>query len=413
VPAGDALCFVLAARDVTDRLKAEAEQRKLEEQLRQAQKMEAVGRLAGGVAHDFNNLLTVITGYGQMLIEENVGTEEQRENLRAIVDAAHQASSLTGQLLAFSRKQVLRPVALDLNALVLDADRMLKRLIPEDIEVVTNLAPGLPCIRADAGQVQQVLLNLALNARDAMPSGGRLTFATSLLRSVPAGSPWPADSPAANGLVRLAVSDNGAGIAPDTLAHVFEPFFTTKERGKGTGLGLSTVYGIVTQSGGTIGVQSEPGRGTTFEILLPAAGEPRAVMAAHPAQAIGGTETVLVVEDQSDVRRMVALVLERLGYHVLQAASGEEALRLLTSHQEPLDLLVTDVVMPGMTGDHLARLLRLARPGLPVLFMSGYADRLVMERELATTQASFLQKPFSPAVLAARVRAVLDAPASS
>jgi CheY-like chemotaxis protein len=350
----------------------------------------------------------VITGYGQMLIEENVGTEEQRENLRAIVDAAHQASSLTGQLLAFSRKQVLRPVALDLNALVLDADRMLKRLIPEDIEVVTNLAPGLPCIRADAGQVQQVLLNLALNARDAMPSGGRLTFATSLLRSVPAGSPWPADSPAANGLVRLAVSDNGAGIAPDTLAHVFEPFFTTKERGKGTGLGLSTVYGIVTQSGGTIGVQSEPGRGTTFEILLPAAGEPRAAVAPRPAQAIGGTETVLVVEDQSDVRRMVALVLERLGYHVLQAASGEEALRLLTSHQEPLDLLVTDVVMPGMTGDHLARLLRLARPGLPVLFISG----IVNERDLVLRGApkirfSFLRKPFQASNLVQKVREML------
>jgi two-component system, cell cycle sensor histidine kinase and response regulator CckA len=408
VRAGDELHYVLAARDVTERQAAETAQRKLEEQLRQVQKMEAVGRLAGGVAHDFNNLLTVITGYGQMLLEDGIDRGVLRKYTETLLEAANQAASLTGQLLAFSRKQVLHPVALDLNTLVTDAHRMLRRVIPADIEVVTDLHPGVPAVLADAGQMHQVLLNLALNARDAMASGGRLTIATSPALAVSTAE-LPIRKGTLPGAARLVVSDAGAGIDAEMLGHIFEPFFTTKAPGKGTGLGLSTVYGIVTQSGGTVTVQSEVGKGTSFEILLPAAVEAARAEAAAGDRPAGGVETVLVAEDQPDVRRMAATVLGRLGYRVLEAANGAEALRVAESLAGPLHLLVSDIVMPGMNGHHLARRMRDARPGLRVLFISGYADRLLIERELGQHDAFFLQKPFTPGALGASVRAALDA----
>jgi two-component system, cell cycle sensor histidine kinase and response regulator CckA len=406
--AGDAVHYVLAARDITGRIDAEASHRTLEEQLRQAQKMEAVGRLASGVAHDFNNLLTVITGYGQMLLEDGIERGILRKYAETLLEAAHQAASLTGQLLAFSRKQVLHPAALDLNALVGEAARMLRELLPANIDIVTDLDRAVPPVLIDAGQIQQVLVNLAVNAREAMEAGGRLTVTTSPAQAVAPGE-LPPKTGGSPGAARLTVSDNGPGIDAAALAHVFEPFFTTKPPGSGLGLGLSTAYGIVTQSGGTISVQSQPGKGTMFEILLPAAIEPARAEAGTRERPAIGVETVLIVEDQPDVRRMAGTVLGRLGYRVLEAENGADALRVSDSLAGPLHLLVSDIVMPGMNGHHLARRLREARPGLRVLFISGYADRLLIEHGPGQPHAFFLQKPFSPASLAASVRAALDA----
>ncbi len=401
------------ARDVSERKQAEEVLRRTEENLRQAQKMEAVGRLAGGVAHDFNNLLTVITGYSDILLQQMKADDPARGPVAEIGAAAGRAASLTGQLLAFSRKQVLRPRVLDLNALVASAAKMLGRLIGEDIELATDLAPGALAVRADPGQVEQVLMNLAVNARDAMPRGGRLRIHT---RAVERGGPEPL--PGREGepgrYVLLEVSDTGCGMPPEVRDRLFEPFFTTKEVGKGTGLGLATVYGIVTQSGGAIDVASAPGQGTTFTIYLPkppglgAAADPGPADAAEPA---GGRETVLLVEDEDGVRGLAGQALSGRGYTVLEARGGTEALALAERHPGGIDVLVTDVVMPGLGGVALARRLAEARPGLRVLYMSGYTDSVLFRHGVEQDAINYLWKPFKPLELVRRVREVLDAPA--
>jgi len=389
-------------RDVTQR-------RQLEEQLRQAQKIEAVGRLAGGVAHDFNNLLNVITGYGQMIFRRLADSPE-REKTRAILQAAERAAGLTRQLLAFSRKQVLEPKVLDLNAVVSGMDEMLRRLIGEDIELQADLAPDLGRTRADPGQIEQVLMNLVVNARDAMPRGGRVTLETTNAEMDEA---YVRDHLGARPgrYVTLAVCDTGLGMDAETQKHIFEPFFTTKEKGKGTGLGLATVYGIVKQSEGYIWVDSAPGAGTTVRVFLPRVeGEPvvepkrPAVPEQEPAR---GTETVLLVEDEEMVRRMTREVLEGAGYHVLEASSGFAALRVSSGHGGRLDLLLTDVVMPGMSGRELAERLAPVRPGMKVLYMSGHTDDAIFHHGVNQAGTGFLQKPFTPETLERRVRELL------
>jgi PAS domain S-box-containing protein len=396
------------ARDVT-------EQRQLEVQLRQAQRMEAVGQLAGGVAHDFNNLLTAITGCTTLLLDSLGPNDPRIEEVQEISRAAQRAADLTRQLLAFGRRQLLQPVVLDLNDTVRDAGKLLRRLLGENIRIETGLAPDLGRVRADRGQLEQVLLNLAVNARDAMPHGGTLLIQT---RNV---APEDPDlrirpEPGAAGYVLLRVSDSGVGIDEATRGRIFEPFFTTKEVGKGTGLGLSTVYGIVKQSGGEIWVDSEVGRGTTFTICLPRteAGEPKGVDApARPASLATGHETVLVVEDEASLRRVTRRTLESRGYAVLEAGGAEEALAILQSRGAPVDLLVTDVVMPGGNGAELAVQARGLFPGLPVLFISGYADEETLRHGVDQAEAVLLSKPFSADDLVLRVRKLLDARAGA
>jgi PAS domain S-box-containing protein len=394
--------FIVNSRDVTDELL-------LEEQLRQAQKMEAIGRLAGGVAHDFNNLLTVIQGYSDFIHQASAPDDARRDDAEEIRRAADRAALLTQQLLAFSRKQVLQPRVLAINAVVDETSRMLRRLIGEDVTLDLRLAPDAGAVRADAGQLQQTLMNLAVNARDAMPLGGRLVIETvrvGVERDEPA-QPAPLTP---GRYVRLAVRDTGTGMRPDVLARAFEPFFTTKEPGKGTGLGLSTVYGIVTQSKGHLRVHSAPGQGTMFEIFFPSADAP-AVATTPPlgTLAVRGAETVLLVEDDAMVRRLAETTLTRAGYHVLTAASGADALRLVTERDAVIALVITDVVMPGMPGPALAQRLEASHPGLRVLYMSGYADDTMARYGVNEERVSFLAKPFTPSVLAERVREVLDA----
>ncbi len=385
------------------------ERKRLEAQLRQSQKMEAVGRLAGGVAHDFNNLLTVITGYSDLLLEELSDDNRLRRAADEIHKAADRAASLTCQLLAFSRRQVLEPKVLHLNQVVSNIDKMLRRLIGEDIDLLTVLEPQLGRVKGDRGQIEQVIMNLALNARDAMPHGGKLTIETANVEldeaytcSHIAVQPGP--------YVMLAVSDTGCGMDEETQAHLFEPFFTTKEPGQGTGLGLATVYGIVKQSGGNIWVYSEPERGTTFKIYLPrveeavedaATGEP----ARHPPS---GSETVLLVEDEQSVRQLVGEALRRNGYTVLEASNGAEAIRVCEGHQGPIQLLVTDVVMPEMGGRALAQRLASLRPEMKVLYMSGYTNNAIVHHGVLDPGTAFLQKPFRPADVARKVREVLE-----
>jgi PAS domain S-box-containing protein len=383
-------------------------QRRLEQQLAQAQKMEAIGRLAGGAAHDFNNLITVVAGYGQML-REGVGDKPLlREAAEEILHASDRAAALAGQLLVFSRRKAIQPRILDLNELITDVKRMLTRVLGEDVELRTQLSPTLGMVKADPGQLEQVIVNLALNARDAMPSGGKLTIET-------ANADLGADYARSYGIspgpyVMLAVSDTGCGMTSDVKGHLFEPFFTTKERGMGTGLGLSTVYGIVKQHGGDIWVYSEPDRGTTLKIYLPRTTEAAtAEEMMMPESLPSGTETVLVVEDEEGVRRLIRDVLELQGYTVLEAASGESALER-TEGFPHIDLLVTDVVMPKMSGRDLAEALKLLRPEIKVLFLSGYTDRAVVEHGVGASD-NFLQKPFTPVALARAVRQVLDRPA--
>jgi nitrogen-specific signal transduction histidine kinase len=391
------------SRDVTDR-------RALEEQLLQSRKMDAIGRLAGGIAHDFNNLLTVIQGYSDFIIAGSAPGDEHREDAQEIRDAAARAALLTQQLLAFGRKQVRHPRVIDLNAVVEEMSRMLRRLIGEDVELDLRLARDAGAVFADAGQLQQVLMNLAVNARDAMPNGGRLTIETGRLaveRETPA-QPAPI---APGEYARLTVRDTGTGMTPDVLARAFDPFFTTKEVGKGTGLGLSTVYGIVTQSSGHLRVDSAPGKGTAFEIVFPHAGD-AAAPAATPAvtRLPRGAGTILLVEDDSLVRRLVAGVLERAGYRVIVAASADDALSLAAAHDGPIDLVVTDIVMPGRPGPELVARLEAARPGIRTLYVSGYADDMVARYGVTEERVSFLAKPFSPEELARRVRELLDGP---
>jgi two-component system cell cycle sensor histidine kinase/response regulator CckA len=384
------------------------ERRRLEAQLRQAQKMEAVGQLAGGIAHDFNNLLTAIIGYATLLDRALPADTDVREDVHEIIGAARRAGNLTHQLLAFSRKQVLRPTVLDVNAVVRDMERILQRVIGEHISLHTKLDPELACVLADASQLEQVIMNLAVNSRDAMPAGGRITIETA---NVPLDTELALAHPEAEQGIHalLAVSDTGQGMTPDVKAHLFEPFFTTKEVGKGTGLGLATVYGIVRQSGGFIAVDSEPGRGTRFRLYFPSA-EPEAPEVAHasPEPAAAGSGTVLLVEDEPGVRHLARDVLSRYGYRVIEAADGAEALRLAEGHAEPIDLLLTDVVMPGMSGAELAARFRALHPGVPVLYASGYADEAVVSHGVRHEGMPFLQKPFEPDDLVRRVREVLD-----
>jgi nitrogen-specific signal transduction histidine kinase len=383
------------------------ERKRLEEQFRQSQKMEAVGRLAGGVAHDFNNLLTVISGYSQMVLDALAANDLLRGHVEEVLRAAESAAALTNQLLAFSRRQVVQPQVLSPNALVANMDKMLHRLIGEDVELVTVLTPGLPKIKVDPGQFQQVLMNLVVNARDAMPEGGRITIETAAadIRQ-PEAPPGLAPGP----YVTLSVNDTGKGMDAETRRRIFEPFFTTKARGKGTGLGLSTAYGIVKQSGGDIWVTTEPGKGSQFRIYLPAAEEAAAAgtQSGQVPKSQQGTETILLVEDETGLRKLVREVLRTRGYVVLQAGDVREALRICEQHLGAIHLFLTDVVMPQMSGRELADRAIALRPGMKVLYMSGYADVIAGQQDAPEMKAPFLQKPFTPDVLLSKIRAVLD-----
>jgi signal transduction histidine kinase/CheY-like chemotaxis protein len=380
-----------------------------QEQLRQAQKMEAVGRLAGGIAHDFNNLLTVINGNNDLALRKLGDESAAHRNLDQIRKAGERARDLTRQLLAFSRKQVLQPKVLQLNSVVADIDKMLRQLIGEDVDLLTVLDPSLELVKADPGQLEQVLMNLVVNARDAMPKGGKLTIETGNVyldkdyadthNSVQSGS-----------YVMLAVSDTGSGMDSRTREKIFEPFYTTKEVGKGTGLGLSTVYGIVKQSGGNIWVYSEPGKGTTFKIYFPVV-EQKIEVAAHSSKPIalpGGSETILLVEDEVLVRNMAREVLQLSGYNVLEASHGKEALKITQEFDKPIHLVVTDVVMPQMSGPELAGLLEKSSPLLKVLYMSGYTDEAIVHHGVLDEGVAFLEKPFTPGAFARKVREVLN-----
>ncbi|MCI0352407.1 MAG: ATP-binding protein, partial [Acidobacteriales bacterium] len=400
--AGEAESFEMIAEDTTER-------RALEDQLRQSQKMEAVGRLAGGVAHDFNNLLTVIKGYSELMLDQVQPADPLRGELEEVKKAADRAAALTRQLLAFSRKQVLAPKVIDLNSVISNVQRLLQRLLGEDIELNNALESKLGRLKADPGQIEQVIMNLAVNARDAMPSGGKLTIASS---NVILDETFIHDSKVTPGpYVLLSVTDTGIGMDAETRLRIFEPFFTTKEQGKGTGLGLSTVYGIVKQSGGYISVYSEPGLGTTFKVYLPRVD----AVAEVPSAATGdrvqtGTETILLVEDEDGVRTLTRQLLQRQGYSVLEARHGGEALLICERHAGPLHLLLTDVVLSQMSGRELAQRLSQVRQQMKVLFMSGYSEEAIVQHGVLDSGTAFLQKPFTAESLSAKVREVLDAP---
>jgi two-component system, cell cycle sensor histidine kinase and response regulator CckA len=394
VEGGQCVQVVGALTDITERKRADRERERLHEQLRQAHKMEAVGRLAGGVAHDFNNLLGVITGYAEIL--EREGDPSVAPKVEQILKASERAASLTRQLLTFSRRQILDPKVLDLSNVVRDMEKMLRRLIGEDVRLEVAAPAGLGTIRADPGQLEQVLMNLAVNARDAMPGGGSLKVVVDgavidegQSRDVPAGR-----------YVRLSVTDSGEGIEADALPHIFEPFFTTKEKGKGTGLGLATVYAIVQQSGGAIVVESRPGHGTTFRVYLPRRDEaPSTRHDTHAATApVGGTGTVLVVEDDDTLRSIIGMMLRDSGYTVLEASGGPQALSLAERHPAAIDVVLTDVVMPGLNGRQLCEMLATRRTGVAVIYMSGYTDE-VLERNGVLEGGAVLHKPFTTAAL--------------
>jgi PAS domain S-box-containing protein len=398
--------LVTTARDISERVQLEA-------QLHQAQKMEAVGRLAGGVAHDFNNLLTVILGYSNLLLDQLAENHLLYQEVDEIKRAADRAAALTQKLLAFSRKQVLSLRPVDLNTVITGVADMLRRLIGEDIELAMKLEPGLGRSRVDTGQIEQVVMNLAVNARDAMPQGGRLTIQTANVDLDPAYARWRAVQPGP--YIMLAITDTGVGMDVATQARLFEPFFTTKEPGKGTGLGLSTVYGIVRQCGGNIFVYSEPGHGTSFKIYLPQVNDESEIGPGKRSAPGGarGDESILLVEDEPLVRNLVSEVLRKHGYQVMEFANGREALGRARHHHGHLHALVTDVVMPGMSGIELARQLVLARPGLRVLYLSGYTDDLVERQGVLQPGRAFLQKPFTPDTLLRKVREVLDTPVAA
>ncbi len=392
---------LVVAQDVTER-------QALEGQLRQAQKMEAIGRLAGGVAHDFNNLLMVIKGHTELLLNSLPPKEPVTRKIEQIDRSADRATALTRQLLAFSRMQVLQPRAMNLNSVVEDMSKLIPRLIGEDIELVVRTSADVGTIRADASQMEQIIMNLAVNSRDAMPQGGRFTIETS---NVELDSVYRAAHPVVQPgkYVLLAVSDTGTGMDAETQAHIFEPFFTTKEQGKGTGLGLATVYGVVKQSGGFIWVYSELGNGTTFKIYLPRVDEPAAsIPVIHiPASLARGTETVLLTEDEQDVREVAREFLESAGYTVLEAAGGDAALEISAAHSGAIDLLITDMVMPGMSGQELARKMRKLREGIRVIYMSGYSEHAAGEAAKCDGAAAVLTKPFSRSTLLRSVRDIL------
>jgi signal transduction histidine kinase len=397
---------VLDARESTRRSKEQLE--KTQQQLVQAQKMEAVGRLAGGVAHDFNNLLTVIQGYSELLHASLANDPERRESLAEIVKAAGRAAALTRQLLAFSRKQVLEPKVVHLGEIVRETGSMLERLIGEGIGLALVVSEDLATVKADPGQIEQVVLNLAVNARDAMPSGGQLAVSVGSLTTATPLEGFPDQLPAGR-WVLLTMEDTGSGMDAETLSHAFEPFFTTKERGKGTGLGLSTVYGIVRQSGGHVQLMSVPGKGTTFQIYLPRSDERRVSGAHSSVSAVPGSETVLVVEDEPAVRSLVQAVLERHGYIVLVAEDGAGALDVVDKHPGPIHVLLTDIVMPGMNGRDLAGVVTARRPSIRVIFMSGYTADIPTDLGVEGGPL-FLSKPFSEQALTSKLREAFDAP---
>ncbi len=392
------------ARDQTER-------RQLEHQFRQSQKMEAVGRLAGGVAHDFNNLLTAIIGFGEMTMEQLADKDVSRADVQQILNAAQSAASLTRQLLAFSRKQILEPEILDLNTLVGNTQSLLRRVIGEDVALVTDLQPQIGRISADRGQIEQIVMNLAVNARDAMPEGGTLRITTEMVdhdRDFVAAHPGSRLGPH----VRLTLADTGMGMSDDVLAHLFEPFFTTKGQGKGTGLGLATVYGIVKQSGGYIWVESEPGSGASFKICFPCMSieAPDAVAPKAIVRGAAGTETILFVEDQVEVRDAVRRSLQRRGYRVIEAADGPTGLELMRTHPGRIHLLLTDVVLPQMSGRELADIVTSRDLGARVLYMTGYTDDAIVHNGVLESGVDLIRKPFMPDQLLACVREILDRP---
>jgi PAS domain S-box-containing protein len=398
-----------AAGVLLDSSRRQQREAALRTQLWQAQKLEAIGRLAGGIAHDFNNLLMVITGYSTALLQHLKADSPLRRYPVEIQKAGDRAAALTQQLLAFSRRQVLEPRVLSLNDCVTSMGTMLRRLIGEHIRLVTALDRGLGCVKADQAQIEQVLMNLVLNARDAMPDGGTLTITTTNVELAP-GLAQPLGDVPPGPYVTLVVADTGHGMDAETQAHIFEPFFTTKEQGQGTGLGLASVYGIVTQSGGAIAVHSAPGQGTTFTIYLPrVSGQPARLAPSEPAaEPVKGTETVLLVEDEDSVRRLLGEALKSAGYRVLEAGNGDEALAISAGHEGPIHLLLTDVVMPGMSGRALADQLIPQRPSMKVLYMSGYTNDAIAHHGVLEPGMALLQKPFTPVTLMAKIREVLN-----
>jgi PAS domain S-box-containing protein len=397
---GETERLVIVNRDITERKQAEKELQEREQQLRQAVKMEAVGRLSGGIAHDFNNLLSVIIGYADELNESKSDGDKLRRNAEQIKKAGQRAASLTRQLLAFSRQQVLQPRVLDLNSVVADLAKMLRRLIGADIELTLTLDPEVGSVKADPSQIDQVLMNLVVNARDAMPEGGQITIETSnteLTQGQAAKMPYVQPGP----YVQLTVTDTGIGMDAETMAHIFEPFFTTKEKGQGTGLGLATVYGIIKQSGGYIWVFSEPGRGTSFKIFLPRVMDAAPAVSAktQPAKGRRALSTVLLVEDEDSLRELIAELLARDGYHVLAASNGAQAVETARSFQGPIHLLLTDIVLPGISGTAVAKHLAASRPEMKILYMSGYSEFHPSGRGSLPPDARLLQKPFTKETL--------------
>ena len=394
--------------DISERKRAEAEAISFQEQLRQSQKMEAVGKLAGGIAHDFNNLLTVIKGYNQLTLIKLSKGDPLRANLEEVQKAADRAANLTRQILAFSRRQIMESKLFDLNQLLQNLEKMLHRVIGEDIELVTFLSEGLGRVKTDPGQIEQVVMNLAVNAKDAMPNGGKLTIETANVElAANYAQTHPGVTPGR--YVMLAASDTGVGMTPEVRDRVFEPFFTTKEVGKGTGLGLSTAYGIVKQSHGNIWVYSEPGHGTTFKVYLPRVDESVEELKEKESreEIPRGTETILVVEDEEPVRKLAVRVLQDQGYGVLEASQGEDALLICQQHRGPIHILVTDMVMPGMSGPELAKRLESSPNGIKVLYMSGYAENAIIHHHILKDGMCFIQKPFTPDALLRKVRDVL------
>ena len=394
---------VVVFRDITER-------RRLETMVQQSQKMEAVGRLAGGVAHDFNNILGVITGYGELMRRQIEAEHPARPRLEQVLKAAERAAGLTRQLLAFSRRQVIQPRILDLSALVTDLDKMLHRVIGEDVELELRRVPDLGAVKADSTQLEQVVLNLVVNARDAMPKGGHLTIETA---NVDFDEAYAAAHPPATAgrFVMLSVSDSGIGMDAETQRRIFEPFFTTKAPGEGTGLGLATVYGVVKQNGGFIWVYSEPGRGTSFKVYLPRVDERPDALGAErgPAPVPGGRETILLVEDTEGLREVIGEVLAEGGYTLIQASHGEEALAVARRHEGPIHLLLTDLVMPKLGGADLAGELASLRPEMRVLYMSGYTEGAISRQGVLREGSVLLEKPFTNDRLATAVREALDA----
>ena len=400
---------LIACEDITELKRAEEEKAVLHEQLRQSQKVEAIGRLAGGIAHDFNNLLTVIKGYSQLSSFELKEGDPLRVNIDEIQNAAERAASLTRQLLAFSRRQVMEMKVLDLNTLLRDLEKMLRRVIGEDIEMVIQLAEDLGRVRADVGQIEQVIMNLAVNAKDAMPSGGKLTIETANVELDESYARSHVDVRHGH-YVMFSVSDTGVGMTPEVRERIFEPFFTTKEMGKGTGLGLSTTYGIVKQSEGHIWVYSVQGKGTTFKIYLPRVNEPLEEIRKDvlKEELPRGNETILIVEDEEDVRKLAGKILEKQGYRILESFNGDDALVACERRKSPIHLMLADIIMPGMSGSELAKLLKPLYPEIKILYMSGYTDNAVVRHGVLEKGVNYIQKPFTMEGLARKVREVLD-----